>query len=68
MEKIWKICIKSFNADNTDLSLSKMTLEEALLVAKANNFKNLKWNSGVAEDKTKTHSCMIFISTLDMEN
>lgn len=68
MEKIWTISIECFEDNKRNLQMSKMTLEEALLVAKANNFKNLKWNSGVAEDKTKTHSCMIFISTLDMEN
>lgn len=54
------ISIVCFDDNKRNLDMSEMTLEEALMIAKANDFINLKWTNGVAEEITKTHSCRIF--------
>jgi hypothetical protein len=59
MEKIWVISIECFFDNKRNLQISEMTLEEALMIAKANNFTNLKWTNNVAEEISKTHSCRI---------
>ncbi len=59
MEKTWKISIECFNDNKRNLQMSEMTLEEALMIAKANDFINLKWNNDIAEEISKTHSCII---------
>lgn len=59
MEKTWTISIECFEDNKRNLQMSKMTIDEALLVAKANNFTNLKWTNDIAEEISKTHSCRI---------
>ena len=59
MEKTWTISIECFEDNKRNLQMSKMTIDEALLVAKANNFTNLKWANDIAEEISKTHSCRI---------
>lgn len=60
MEKTWKISIVCFDDNKRNLDMSEMTLEEVLMIAKANDFINLKWINGVGKEITETHSCRIF--------
>ncbi len=59
MEKTWTISIECFEDNKRNLQMSEMTLEEALMIAKANDFINLKWTNDIAEEISKTHSCII---------